>query len=279
MYITLVFIVLILIMVVFVNSTETYLPSSDCKFPKRIFQTWKSKTVIPKNMQYWMDSWKLYNPSYIHELWDDNDNRNFIILYFPWFLNTFDSYDVNIKRVDAVRYFYLYKYGGIYVERDFECLKSFDDLLIDNETESDIILGKMNSGTHEHNVPNAIMISKQKQEFWIVVFYLLMTLSGQVEHVTGPVMLKKAYHLYTTTNVQNTDWYKDLLYKLHESTFSKCSVKLMEPHVFYPVDWTNAVHQNTLRKAVVADGEIYDSAQVARLFPDSLAVTYWTHTW
>ena len=39
----------------------------------------------------------------------------------------YDNYDVNIKRVDAVRYFYLYHFGGLYVDLDFECIKNIPD--------------------------------------------------------------------------------------------------------------------------------------------------------
>ena len=50
----------------------------DTGFPKRIFQTWKSKTDIPENMNKWSESWKKYHPDYLYELWDDEDNRNFL---------------------------------------------------------------------------------------------------------------------------------------------------------------------------------------------------------
>ena len=50
------------------------------------------------------------HPSWEYKLWTDEDNRNLIKDHYPWFLKTYDEYDVNIKRVDAVRYFYLYHY-------------------------------------------------------------------------------------------------------------------------------------------------------------------------
>jgi mannosyltransferase OCH1-like enzyme len=34
---------------------------------------------------------------------------------FPWFLSTFKSYPYGIQRADALRYFVLYEYGGIYL--------------------------------------------------------------------------------------------------------------------------------------------------------------------
>ena len=99
------------------------------EIPRKIFQTWKSKKIDNNCFLSWQSSWKLHNPSYKYLLWDDDDNRNFIKTYFSDFLEVYDSFDVNIKRVDAVRYFYLLKYGGIYADLDFECLKSFDNII------------------------------------------------------------------------------------------------------------------------------------------------------
>ena len=39
-------------------------------------------------------------------LWTDDDNRDFMRSEFPSFLKLYDSYDMHIKRVDMVRYFY-----------------------------------------------------------------------------------------------------------------------------------------------------------------------------
>lgn len=96
-------------------------------FPKIIFQTWKTHS-LPKQFAYWSETWKKYNP-YNYVLWDDKENREFVATNFNWFLPTYDGYDAGIKRADAIRYMFLYKYGGIYADLDFECLKPFDDLL------------------------------------------------------------------------------------------------------------------------------------------------------
>ena len=41
-------------------------------------------------------------------------------------------------RVDAVRYFLRYHYGGVYADLDFEALKPLDALLV----EKDLVLGQ-----------------------------------------------------------------------------------------------------------------------------------------
>jgi len=37
---------------------------------------------------------------------------------YLWFLETFDAYPYPIQRADAIRYFVLHHYGGIYIDLD-----------------------------------------------------------------------------------------------------------------------------------------------------------------
>ena len=37
---------------------------------------------------------------------------------YPWFLETWDNYPFNIERADAIRYFVLAHYGGVYIDLD-----------------------------------------------------------------------------------------------------------------------------------------------------------------
>jgi len=55
-------------------------------------------------------------------------------------------------------------------------------------------------------------------------------------------------------------------------------LKLCDPEIFYPVDWRFNEGQN-VRKEVVYNKNIYDQDTVKLKFPNSYAVTYWTHTW
>lgn len=48
---------------------------------------------------------------------------------YPWFLPTYDSYSYNIQRVDAMRYFVLVRYGGIYLDLDISTIRRLDPLL------------------------------------------------------------------------------------------------------------------------------------------------------
>ena len=44
--------------------------------------------------------------------------RDFVAENYSWFLDTFDNYDQPIQRADAIRYFILVHYGGVYIDLD-----------------------------------------------------------------------------------------------------------------------------------------------------------------
>ncbi|KAJ8611451.1 hypothetical protein MRB53_037970 [Persea americana] len=56
-------------------------------------------------------------------------SEEFISQEYPWFLDTFLGYEYNIQRADAIRYFALEHFGGIYVDLDDGCNRSLEPLL------------------------------------------------------------------------------------------------------------------------------------------------------
>ncbi len=98
--------------------------------PRIIHQTWKDNHLPTDYKQYRQTILDLH-PDWEHRLWTDADNRNLIMKTFPWFLKTYDNYKHTIERVDAVRYFILLHYGGVYIDLDMECLKPVDDLFLE----------------------------------------------------------------------------------------------------------------------------------------------------
>ena len=240
----------------------TYRPKVDPQpFPRRIFQTWKNHSP-PPNMNYWSRTWTTHNPSYTHDLWDDAQNRQFVAEHYTWFLPTYDSYDREIKRADAIRYMYLHKYGGIYADMDFECLQSFEPLLKKFESHSNIVLGSMASAPHlgMHSIPNAILISKPGQDFWLSLLHKMeeaaKDLSLGVEAMTGPIVLKK---------MVDRDW------------FGSHCIKILEPGVFYPISWNV---QNEERLEALGKKNYQElTAEIRKRYPEAYAVTYWTHSW
>ena len=254
---------------------------SDDRIPKIIFQTWKTKVALPGNFEYWSSTFSDKNPNYDLVVWDDSDNRKFITRFFEFFLPIYDSYSAEIYRADAVRYFFLYVYGGLYADMDVECLRALDDVLQGD----DIILGRMGADPkHPHSIPNAIMASKARCDFWLLVIWLLRETRSRTAHpefMTGPVLLKSAVDLYLARDPQWVSMAIEEIGSLLPSDLKplrrSCSIKILSSREWYALDWTDPIHQRIRRH--VLGGSFLTSAEKNELFPTSSLVTYWSHSW
>ena len=257
-------------------------------FPKKIFQTWKERDVGKYfYLSSWQRTWKELNPTFEYVLWIDEDNRNFIAQNFPEFLPRYDAYDKNIKRVDAVRYFYLYEYGGLYADLDFECLKPFDNIFETAEHNGiDIILGNLGQMDEEkhalHQIPNALMISKPKQDFWKCVIEVMTNIAPDLriapEYATGPCLLTLCYDFYIHKGQYRKEsicavYGKDIFEGVAEKLNFSSQLGVLLPKIFYPINWGNKEHQ----EKYFGKGLTHEEAK--KEFPYSYAVTYWMHSW
>ena len=256
--------------------------------PRIIFQTWKTRHDLPSNYSHWSSTFSALNPGYEHLIWDDADNRDFIARKFPWFLACYDAYLREIYRADIIRYFFLYEYGGVYVDMDTECLRPLDELKYSGE----VVLGRMGTNTSfPHSIPNAIMASAPRQIFWLLVISMaierlrLHLAKGDLhlqgpEWMTGPILLKAAHDYYVSHDSMDTyNRVSEVLGNVGaESGARPGSVELLAPERWYPVDWNNRVHQ-LFRSAVVKKKRIPEPSESRWLFPQSDMVTYWTHSW
>ncbi|EUC44122.1 glycosyltransferase family 32 protein [Bipolaris oryzae ATCC 44560] len=96
--------------------------------PKIIHQTYINES-IPAHWKGPQQSCLDLHPDYEYKLWTDKKSREFIAAEYPWFLETFDGYPYPIQRADAIRYFVLHHFGGIYIDLDDGCNRSLDPLL------------------------------------------------------------------------------------------------------------------------------------------------------
>jgi len=199
--------------------------------PTIIHQTWKHKQ-IPVQFKSYVKSWKIHHPSWAYRFWDDNDNRHLIQTRYPWFLPIYDNYSFNIQRADAVRYFILYTYGGLYVDLDYECLKPVNTLLL-NQSSVFTTEAPEHSDMHdvEYIISNAFMASTPGHPFMYTIMKSLITYTPKqtcydkfVLETTGPFMLNrvfKHYHDPTNISIIPSQYLSPLTYKEAESLREK----------------------------------------------------------
>jgi inositol phosphorylceramide mannosyltransferase catalytic subunit len=252
---------------------------------KNLFQTWRSKTAIIEHFRYWSDTVKDLNPQFNYVLWDDADNRSFIKDHYPWFLQIYDSYPVEIYRADAIRYFWLYHFGGVYLDMDSECIRPLLSLC---ESSTGVILGQMGSDTSfAHSIPNAVMLSSRREPFWLYVMHLMMSSQSTRKHpedLTGSILLRSAVESFrceaaAANVIAAIDAIRSLMPQELQPARATCSLQILPPDCFYPVNWADPIHQVYFRRKLLKDGQRLPRNKVIELFPKSYIVTYWTHSW
>lgn len=133
--------------------------------PKKIYYAWFGKNELPKNIKENIATWKKMNPEY--EIIEINETRKDLFDYEDYQF-AIDAYQAekwafvsDIARLSAI-----YKQGGIYLDTDVTALKSFDDML-----DNDEIWAKENSYTintglffaakkHSLNIGNILKLYK-----------------------------------------------------------------------------------------------------------------------
>ncbi|KAK3712145.1 hypothetical protein LTR37_009236 [Vermiconidia calcicola] len=70
-----------------------------------------------------------HNPDFEIKEWDAVTSRELLQQHYAWFLPTYDGYRYPIQRVDAIKYFLLDHFGGIYMDLDIACRRPLAPLL------------------------------------------------------------------------------------------------------------------------------------------------------
>lgn len=226
-------------------------------------------------------SFLLANPDFAASIWDDADNRRFVQCHFPWFLPLFDAYPQEICRADAVRYFFLYAFGGVYADLGMLCLRPLDDIV----DLPNVVLGRMGADpTFEHSLPNAVMASPPRHSFWLLVIAMLIDAHQQTgarpEYLTGPVVLKAAFDLMAMHPEQAEHLIAALAANLPPALRPgpNSPVCALAPADWFPFNWADPIHQ-LYRQSLRAQGSEPSVAECRALFPQASLVTFWSHSW
>jgi mannosyltransferase OCH1-like enzyme len=99
-------------------------------FPRRIHQIWmQGEENIPEYGHESIKSWKDNHPGFDYTVWDENEIEKLLELRFPWFVDTWNSFDHMHQKVDTGRMAILYEYGGVAADMDSICKQSLEPLL------------------------------------------------------------------------------------------------------------------------------------------------------
>jgi mannosyltransferase OCH1-like enzyme len=166
------------------------------RVPKIIHQVWvNDDPVIPEVWQRGADAWRATHPTWTYFLWTKQNVRPYMCEKHPEYLELFDSYPYEIMRIDMVRYFFLYDFGGVYCDLDDYPVTSIEPYL---ETGAQAYFVLVNSG---YMYINSLMASRRGAPIWLEVHAELRLRTRNPwwcvgKHLTvmmgtGPMMLDK----------------------------------------------------------------------------------------
>lgn len=229
---------------------EKELPESD---KRQKFNQWRQTCI------------DLHSPGWGHTLWDTKKMRSLVEESFNWMLPQYDAIDMDIKRTDIARLLILVKYGGVYVDIDFECLKPFDSEII-HQKDWDVILAEhktnlpMSHRLKGRELPNAFMASVPKHPLlWTILIEVLrrdrLNPGGYVTHTTGPHVFSEVVFDF-----------------IGEKGFPQARVHVLPIHVLFPC---YCLDKEDMRK----DALCVKEGTCAKLYPESLAVHHYAASW
>lgn len=195
------FILFIIIFVIVMLSFTKYLRTlvvNHNTIPKILHKT--TRALDEKDIQtsffnecremYTDDGWEV-------KLWMDDDIDKFVMEEFPQYYIKFIDITPKIKQIDAVRYLFMYRYGGIYTDMDSECIRSPTAFVEGIEKGSTAWI----SGYPE----TFFLMSTPGNRFWIFAFELILRdwKKYNVRSTGGPQGLNRMAKAYVAIHGQD----------------------------------------------------------------------------
>jgi hypothetical protein len=94
------------------------------KIPKIVHHIWLGPKPVPSYFWEYRESWKKHNPDWEYRFWTDKEVADLDFELKDLYMRTPNWGE----KSDILRAELLERFGGLYVDTDFECVKSFDEL-------------------------------------------------------------------------------------------------------------------------------------------------------
>lgn len=183
---------------------------------RKIHQIWLGNKKIPKHIKFWMEEIKEKHSNFEYYFWNDNN--------LPKLPSNLEKIYQNIPnppnspgKVDLIRMYLIYEYGGIYIDADFKYINGFNTFKINLDSVDGIIA--VNGAYGMSALSNGFFAFKKNQE-------LLKILLENINHShqwLGPNYWSNILCSYFNydSNVTFDDFQKDL---------NKYKIKLLNFH-------------------------------------------------
>lgn len=236
--------------------------------PKIIHQIWfQGEKNIPEHLKVFHQHWIEKNPTFEVKVWDETTIDKEIAAYSDEEVrNMYANYRYMIQKIDLAKYIILYKYGGIYIDMDMDCIQGISDEFLSN---NEVILSTLPYNIVEslffsligHNptekiINNAVIMVSPKNDIMLytieeakknkdsVFYHINKTL--YVFSSVGPICLTFATKKYAKTHPEAK--------VLDNSYFEGCSIVEVYEECKAP---SNAIGLHLYESAWLSDTDKY----------------------
>lgn len=150
--------------------------------PRIFHRIWFGNAPMPREFEEYAKTWERLHPDWEMRLWTED---NLIPLINQKYFELSDSV---VRKADIARYEIIYRFGGIYIDCDFECIKNIEPLieglttLFAKEDEHYISISILGGIPHHESFAELIMGIPDSIESHP---------NAKINHQTGPVYATK----------------------------------------------------------------------------------------
>eukprot|EP01135_Chromosphaera_perkinsii_P001167 Nk52_evm6s160 gene=Nk52_evmTU6s160 len=142
--------------------------------PRIFHQSYRARDIQRQDWTYCSQSWTSKLPEWEYRFWMDDDNENLVKRFLPQYLDVYNTVYRPVMKADFARLLYMYFFGGVYADFDFELLRSLEEYDLINENNI-VVLGTQGFYTEwDHSIPNAFMMSTPGHPFWAFCINMAM---------------------------------------------------------------------------------------------------------
>lgn len=184
--------------------------NSEYRIPKIIHLIWLGGP-LPKQLVSFMYTWRKFHPGWLVILWDEELIEKLDLINKDLYENA-ESY---CEKSDIVRYEILYQFGGLYVDTDFVCLKSFDVF----HQCYDFYTGMVSIDEASASSPwlaNALIGSVPRHPFLGQLIKAIRKPAASILTRTGPIKFTEEFYKYLPNDVLISIAFPQLIFILSD---------------------------------------------------------------
>jgi len=176
------------------------------KIPKIIHQVYEDPAGPSDILREMSETWIERHPQWEYRFWNKAAMEELVNNFSPEVSSTYKSLPFNIQRWDMIRYLILYKYGGLYIDMDYECIEPVDVLLCNSNCYMGLEPeGNTLNSNHPYIVGNAFIASVPNHKYIKMIIdeieqkknhIFSQDKTYQVLESTGPLMTTRVYNNY-----------------------------------------------------------------------------------